>query len=240
MSRKEKKRLLIIPARAGSKRVPNKNIRNFCGKPMIIYSIETAFNLGIFDEIHVSTESIVIKKIVENTGCKVPFLRPESLSDDFTTTIDVYKFVVSKYIELGKSYDEVWTLLPCAPLLAVDDLHNAYKLFLSYKSKFPVISVVECNCYESQSFDIVKDFLMLSDGGKLKVRSQDLSLKYKSAGAFGIFPSEHILNRDINNFTNSSLGSPLSRINAVDIDNEDDWVLAEAIYYGKKYIDSMN
>jgi N-acylneuraminate cytidylyltransferase len=239
MNCKEKKRLLIIPARAGSKRVPNKNIRNFCGKPMIVYSIETAFNLGIFDEIHVSTESIVIKKVVEKAGCKVPFLRPESLSDDFTTTIDVYKFVVSKYIELGKMFDEVWTLLPCAPLLAGEDLHNAYKLFLSYESKFPVISVVECNCYESQSFDIVGDFLMFSDGEKLKVRSQDLSLKYKSAGAFGIFSSEHILNRDINNFTASSLGFSLSRINAVDIDNEEDWALAETIYYGKKYIEAM-
>ncbi len=239
MSCKEKKRLLIIPARAGSKRVPNKNIRNFCGKPMILYSIETASNLGMFDEIHVSTESIIIKKIVENAGCEVPFLRPENLSDDFTTTIDVYKFVVSKYIELGKSFDEVWTLLPCAPLLAGKDLHNAYKLFLSHESKFPVISVVECNCYESQSFDIVENFLTFSDGEKLKVRSQDLSLKYKSAGAFGIFPSEHILNRDINNFSTSSLGFPLSRINAVDIDTEDDWALAEAIYFGKKYIEEM-
>ena len=235
-----KKRLLIVPARAGSKRVPQKNIRNFCGKPIILYSIETATNLGIFDEIHVSTESESIKKVVENAGCEISFLRPQSLSDDFTTTIDVYKFVVTKYIDLGKSFDEVWTLLPCAPLVAEEDLLNAYKLFLNHESKFPVISVVECNCYEAQSFDIVENFLIFSDGRKLNVRSQDLSLKYKSAGAFGIFSSDHILNRDINNFTASSLGFPLSRLNALDIDNEDDWDLAEVIYYGKKFISDQS
>ncbi len=237
---KEKKRLLIIPARSGSKRVPNKNIRNFCGKPMIRYSIETAANLAIFDEIHISTESESIKKVAENAGCEVPFLRPYNLSDDFTTTIDVYKFVVKKYLELGKIFDEVWTLLPCAPLLAEDDFHNAYKLFLNHESKFPVISVVECSCYESQSFDIVENFLIFSDGRKLNIRSQDLRLKYKSAGAFGIFSPEHILNRDINNFTASSLGFPLSRLNALDIDNEDDWALAEVIYYGKKFISEQS
>ena len=103
-----------------------------------------------------------------------------------------------------------------------------------------IIIVVECNCFESQSFDIVENFLIFSDGGLLNVRSQDLSLKYKSAGAFGIFSSDHILNRDINNFTASSLGFPLSRLNALDIDNKDDWDLAEVIYYGKKFISDQS
>ena len=233
-----KKRLLIIPARSGSKRVPNKNIRNFCGKPMITHSIENALKSNLFDEIHVSTESPIIKGIVENAGVIVPFMRPANLSDDFVTTIDVYKFVLNNYLAQGMCFDEVWTLLPCAPLISAVDLYEAYNLFLKYESKFPVISVVECNCHQSQSFKIENDFLLFSDAGKFKIRSQDLELSYKSAGAFGIFPPTHILDRSIDEFSMSSIGYLLSKVKAVDIDTEDDWELAEAIFYGKKHVEN--
>jgi pseudaminic acid cytidylyltransferase len=234
-----KKRLLIIPARSGSKRIPNKNIKNFCGKPIIHYSISTAIDSGLFDEIHVSTESSEIEKVISDVGLKLPFKRPQSLSDDHTTTIDVYKFVLSRYLDLGRRFDEVWTLLPCSPLLTKENLYEAYKLFLKHNSTYPVIAVVECECHASQSFSIDDDFLSFSSSKNFKVRSQDLVVKYKSAGAFGIFPVAHIINSDLDNFMNASLGHILKKSEAIDIDTIDDWELAEVIFQGKRLISNF-
>jgi pseudaminic acid cytidylyltransferase len=234
-----KKRLLIIPARFGSKRIPNKNIKNFCGKPIIHYSISTAIDSGLFEEIHVSTESSDIEKVVSDVGLNIPFMRPKNLSDDHTTTIDVYKFVLSRYLDLGRRFDEVWTLLPCSPLLTKENLYEAYKLFLKHNSANPVIAVVECECHASQSFSIDEDFLSFSNSKNFKVRSQDLASRYRSAGSFGIFPAAHIINSSSDNFMNASLGYILKKSEAIDIDTNNDWELAEAIFHGKRLISNF-
>ena len=83
------KRLCIIPARSGSKRIPKKNIRNFLGKPIMAYSIETALKSGVFDEVMVSTDDVEIAKIAISYGAKVPFYRSKENADDFATTFDV-------------------------------------------------------------------------------------------------------------------------------------------------------
>ena len=95
----------IITARGGSKRIPKKNIKDFCGKPIIAYSIEAALNAECFDEIMVSTDSREIAETAVRYGAKVPFMRSEKTSNDFAATADVIKEVLEEYEKLGKSFE---------------------------------------------------------------------------------------------------------------------------------------
>ena len=98
--------IAIITARGGSKRIPKKNIKDFCGKPIIAYSIEAALESGAFDEVMVSTDSEEIAQIAREYGANVPFLRSKETSDDFATTADVLKEVINRYGESGVKYDK--------------------------------------------------------------------------------------------------------------------------------------
>ena len=130
------KRLLIIPARGGSKRIKNKNIKKFNNKPIIFYSIESAKKSKLFNKIHVSTDSRKISNVVKKKGIEVDFLRPKKISDDKTALHDVYKFVVQKYEKLGFSFNEIWTLMPCAPNINYKDLISASKFFAYVRACF--------------------------------------------------------------------------------------------------------
>ena len=89
--------IAIITARGGSKRIPKKNIKEFCGKPIIAYSIEAALKSEMFDEVMVSTDSEEIAEIAKSYGANVPFYRSEKTSGDFATTIEVLKEVMKEY-----------------------------------------------------------------------------------------------------------------------------------------------
>ena len=109
------KRLAIIPARGGSKRIKNKNLKNFFGKPLIYYSILAAKKSKIFSEIHVSTDSKKILKYVKTQNISPAFIRPKKLSNDFTGIHEVLKYVVKKYKMLNFCFDEIWLLYPTNP-----------------------------------------------------------------------------------------------------------------------------
>ncbi len=98
------KSIAIITARGGSKRIPKKNIREFCGKPIIAYSIEAALNSGAFDTVMVSTDSEEIARIAKEYGAEVPFLRSEKTANDFATSADVIDEVLERYREMGKEF----------------------------------------------------------------------------------------------------------------------------------------
>src|SRR5947207_11884930 len=119
------KRIAIIPARGGSKRIVNKNIRDFCGKPMVAHVLGTAKASGLFDVIHVSTESTTIRRIVEDLGFRVDFLRPIELADDQTPIMPVLKYVADTFASRGQVFDQVWLLMACAPLIDSRDLNEA-------------------------------------------------------------------------------------------------------------------
>ena len=129
------KSIAIITARGGSKRIPKKNIKNFCGKPIIAYSIEAAIGADIFDEVMVSTDSDEIKEIAIRYGAKVPFMRSESTSNDYATTSDVLLEVVEKYEQLGKMYDVGCCLYPTAPFVTANILRSAYETFMTSSAK---------------------------------------------------------------------------------------------------------
>src|SRR5438445_10500267 len=108
-------RLAIIPARGGSKRIPDKNIRDFCGRPMIGHILETASASKLFDTIHVSTESRRIADVVRALGYSVDFLRPDILADDHTPSMLVLRYVVETYAAPRRQYDAICLLVACSP-----------------------------------------------------------------------------------------------------------------------------
>ena len=116
------RRLAIIPARGGSKRIPNKNVRDFCGKPMLAHILSAARDSGLFETVHVSTENAAIASVAAEQGYPVDFMRPDNLADDYTAIMPVMKYVVDEYERRGRTFDQVWLLMACAPLIAASDL----------------------------------------------------------------------------------------------------------------------
>ncbi len=182
------KRLLIIPARSGSKRIKNKNIKIFNGKPIIFYSILEALKSGLFSNIHVSTDSTRIKKIVEKIGLKIEFLRPKHLAGDYTPTVDVLRYVYNKFKKKNFLYDEIWCLTPCSPLIKSFDLISSSKLLKKHRNKI-VISVSKYNVPIEWAFTKKKNKLIPVKKNFYKKRSQDLEFKYHDSGNFVGIPN---------------------------------------------------
>src|SRR6056300_252800 len=117
--------IAIIPARSGSKRIPNKNIRNFHGRPMISYAISVALDSGLFEHVVVSTDDVGIAEIAKTMGAEVPFLRPAELADDLTPTVPVVAHAIEQCIIKGWSAEYVCCIYPAVPLLHPDDLASS-------------------------------------------------------------------------------------------------------------------
>tara|TARA_B110000003_G_scaffold274804_1_gene315682 strand:- start:735 stop:1430 length:696 start_codon:yes stop_codon:yes gene_type:complete len=223
-------RLAVIPARAGSKRIKNKNIREFCGKPMISHILDAAKKSSLFHKIHVSTESRMIEDIVKNLGYEVDFLRDSALADDHTGLLDVLSFVIEKYTLLGEAYDEVWMLIATAPLVSKDDLKSASKAYLSSDSDAPLKAITSFSIPIEWAETLDKrSELEPVNKDALKVRSQDFEKKYYDAGLFYIYSI-----KDIQTFTqNQNLnyqGFIMPKIKSVDIDDLEDWQIAESFF----------
>ena len=147
------KRLAIIPARSGSIRIKNKNIKDFHNKPIIQYTLNNAIQSKLFTDIHVSTDSKKTTKLVEKLGLKVNFLRPKKLSTDKASLIDVLKYVTKNYSQKNKFYDEVWLLYACAPLINYHDLIKASKYYNKTKKDLPMMSMKEFEAPVEWSFE---------------------------------------------------------------------------------------
>ncbi|MDD4210118.1 MAG: pseudaminic acid cytidylyltransferase, partial [Bacteroidales bacterium] len=121
------KNIAIIPARGGSKRIPLKNVKAFLGKPILAYSIETALQSNLFEEVMVSTDDEQIAEIAVQYGAKVPFLRSDKTANDYADIAAVIIEVLGAYQERNLSFDAICCLLATAPLIQADDLKNTYK-----------------------------------------------------------------------------------------------------------------
>jgi N-acylneuraminate cytidylyltransferase len=225
------RRLAIVPARGGSKRIPDKNIRNFCGRPMILHTLLTARESNLFDVIHVSTDSARIADVVTEAGFAPQFSRPSELADDHTPLMPVLRYVTERFISGGQSFDEVWLLMACSPLIEADDLRGAAELFAAGGGKSPVLPVASYPAPIEWAFS-------RDDGGRLTalqpgmfaVRSQDLEARYYDTGSFCIFPTERVVQSDGAGNDSGFIGYSLPRKKAIDLDTEDDWRLAEIAF----------
>ncbi len=216
-------RLAIIPARGGSKRIPRKNIKNFHGKPIIAYSIETAIKSGLFDEVMVSTDDVEIKNISLELGAKVPFLRSENTSNDTATTLEVIREVLESYKKEDRTFDEVCCIYPTAPLMKSSHLTAGLDLLENeIASVFPVVPF---------SFPILRslkvdedNFVSMNWPEYSHTRSQDLPAAYHDAGQWYWLRPELISN---SLYSDNSKVIILSEMEVQDIDNESDWKMAE-------------
>jgi len=222
------KSVAIIPARGGSKRIPRKNIKSFHGKPLIAYSIQTALSSGLFDKVIVSTDDAEIAEVAEQYGAEVPFLRPDSLADDYTGTFDVVDHALGWLKEKGELFDFVCTIYATAPLLQPVYLKEAFV-------KLVESDAISAFSATSMPFPIQRTFKITGQGRcqmfwpeNYKTRSQDLEEAYQDAGQFywtrvGTKPQTIM-------FDERSIPIVLPRHLVQDIDTEEDWKRAEIMY----------
>lgn len=229
------KKIAIITARGGSKRIPKKNIKDFCGIPIIAYSIKTAIESGIFDEVMVSTDSEEIALISKKYGAVVPFMRSSSTSDDFATTEDVILEVLKKYKEIGKEFGQACCLYPTAPFVTVEILKEAVQI-MDEKEPAVVIPVVQFSYPPQRCFVIDNSgYAKFKYPEYIEARSQDLEKQYHDVGQFYVYNTEKLI-KENGKIIDDFIPIVISEMQAQDIDNEDDWKLAELKY---RYINDI-
>lgn len=216
--------IAVITARGGSKRIKGKNIRSFCGKPIICYSIEAALESGIFEEVMVSTDSKEIAEIAGAAGAKIPFMRSEATSGDHATTADVLKEVLDAYEKQGKSFSELCCIYPTAPFVTSQKLKEAYELLMSSDAD-GVMPVVRFS-FPPQRANVIREGRLVYQYPEFRTaRSQDLEPVYHDCGQFYFYK---VTGTDFNVETYVPLIVPETEVQ--DIDNEEDWVIAEMKY----------
>ena len=224
-------RLAIIPARGGSKRIANKNIRDFCGQPMITHVLKAARESGLFDLIHVSTESEAIRGVVEEFGLRIDFMRPMDLADDHTPIMPVLRYVLDEYMGRGAEVDCVALLMACAPMITSGDLCGAAELFDANGCKQAVLGVAEYPCPVEWAFRRKPNGVLVPlQPGMFSVRSQDLETAYYDGGQFCFMSSERVLAAVGAGSDEGFLGYPIQRFQAIDIDTLEDWRFAELVF----------
>ncbi len=215
------KTLAIITARGGSKRIPRKNIKEFCGKPILAYSIEAALKSGLFDEVMVSTDDKEIAEVAKKYGAQVPFFRSEKTSNDFATTGDVLKEVLDMYKDMGKKFDYYACIYPTAPFVTAERLKDCYQEFLKADTH-SLMPVVRFSFPPQRGLKIVDGSLEYVWPENALKRSQDLEPMYHDCGQF-YFYSTDPEKKGITPYI-------LPEIEVQDIDNIEDWEIAEVKY----------
>jgi len=210
----------IIPARAGSKRLPNKNMKLIAGKPLIGWTIEAANESELFDEIIISTDCEDVKNFSEEQGLSVPTFRPKNLCKDNTYAIEVILYHINK-----NKLDEVCYLQPTSPLRDSDDILESYKLFKK-KNANAVVSVQDLGIPFRWIGDPKEEF-----GNYLSQittdRSQDLRSAMVLNGAIYWFKSEAVVKYGNHLMSNNSYPYTMPREKSIDIDTLEDFMLAE-------------
>lgn len=219
-------RVAIIPARGGSQRIPRKNIRPFCGQPMLAWPIQAALASGLFDHIIVSTEDEAIAHCAVQWGASVPFVRPRSLADGFTPTRDVVNHAIGQIAEQHGMPDQVCCIYATAPFLRCTDLVASLHLLEQGQANF----VFSATPY---AFPIQRAFYQSGEGHiemfqpeHRLTRSQDLEPAFHDAAQFYWGKPEAFL-AGLPMFSGQSTPYVLPRHRVIDIDTAEDWEMAE-------------
>ncbi|MDA9806249.1 pseudaminic acid cytidylyltransferase [Alphaproteobacteria bacterium] len=223
-----KKNLAIIPARRNSKRIPQKNIKIFDGRPIIEYVIQTCIKSKIFDDVIVSTDCSEISKISKNAGASVPFIRDANLSDDFTPTINVVKHAIKFFKKKDINFHSICCVYATAPFLTSEVLFQGLKKLQSHNCNF----VFAAGVFSSSVLRAIdEDGSMLFPKHKLS-RSQDLKSYYYDAGQF-YWGTIEAFERNSSILGNKALPLQVDQRLAIDIDTIDDWHDAETLWKAK-------
>lgn len=227
-------KVAIIPARGGSKRIPRKNIKDFCGKPMIAWSIEAAQKSQCFDRIIVSTDDDEIAETAKKYGAEIPFMRPLSLANDYTGTIPVIRHAIESINTQNSPVSLACCLYATAPFVSSDDLKKGLKTLKHTEADY-AFSVT------SYPFPIQRA-IRLNNVGRIEMfqpehfntRSQDLEEAYHDAGQFYWGTAEAWLHEKII-FSASSVPILIPRHRVQDIDTHQDWLRAEIMFNTVKF-----
>lgn len=224
------KTIAIIPARGGSKRIPNKNIRLFCGQPIISYSIKVALETGIFDEVIVSTDDEKIANVSREFGASVFELRPFEISDDKTGVLTVLAYELASLAKKGEKPDDICLIYATAPLIRKQDIVESYELFKDSKKDF-VFAAAEFTAPIFRAFTILKDgTAKMLQPENYHSNSQDLPTACHDAGQFCWGRSQAIMEPGSVVFSERGIPFLLPAIRVADIDTIDDWDRAEWLY----------
>ena len=222
-------RICVIPARGGSKRIPRKNIRDFLGKPMLAWSIEAALKSECFEQIIVSTDDCEIAKRAKEFGAETPFLRPSELADDYSSTSEVVCHAIKWYQERGKDLDAVCCLYATAPMIDVADLRKGLAMLeRGVSDQFIFTATTYASPIQrALRIDQQSGLTHMWQPENFCKRSQDLENAYHDAGQFYWGRPEIWLSKT--NLFQGSAPLILPRWRVQDIDNEEDWTMAESI-----------
>jgi pseudaminic acid cytidylyltransferase len=222
-------KIAVIPARGGSKRIPRKNIRMFCGKPIIAYSVAAAQQTGLFDQVVVSTDDEEIASVAREFGATTPFIRPKEIADDFTGTNAVVKHAIAWFNERTSNVRHACCLYATAPLVQARFIKEGYEALSRSDAAF-AFSIT------SYAFPIQRAMRITPDGRVDAIypehrmtRSQDLEPAYHDAGQFYWGTARAFL-EDMPLFAPHSIGVLLPRHLVQDIDTLEDWDRAELMY----------
>ena len=218
----------IITARGGSKRIPRKNIKEFCGKPILAYSIEAAIASGVFDTVMVSTDDEEIAEIARKYGAEVPFFRSEKTANDYATTNDVLLEVPEEYEKRGAHYEMAACIYPTAPFVTGEKLRDALER-LRQSDADTLIPVVPFSYPPQRAMIVQEGRLVFKFPQYLDSRSQDLEPHYHDVGQFYVFKTE-AFRRNRKLMVGNILPLTVSELEVQDIDNMTDWEIAEMKY----------
>jgi pseudaminic acid cytidylyltransferase len=221
--------ICVIPARGGSKRIPYKNIREFCGKPMIAWSIEAAIESGCFERIICSTDNEDIAAVAREYNAETPFLRPKILSDDYSTITPVISHAINSLQTDGKNIDSVCCIYATAPFIQSKDIINSLKQMIVDGADY-------CFSVTNYPYPIQRSIRITEENRcemlypeKYNSRSQDLEEMYHDAGQFYWGKSDAWL-KQRNLFSKHSSPYVLPRYRVQDIDTKEDWRKAELMH----------
>lgn len=222
-------KIAVIPARGGSKRIPRKNIKEFCGKPMIAYAIEAARATGLFAHVVVSTDDPKIAAIAKDYGAETPFVRPPDLADDYTPTVPVIAHAVTFFESIGLSFEYVCCIYPSVPLIQHEDIKVALELLHANTEadySLPVTAFTSS----------IQRALRRNPSGRLTSfypeyelrRTQDLEPAYHDAGQF--YWGRKQAWQSNPHIHQSGVGLTIPNWRVVDIDTQEDWERAEKMF----------
>lgn len=217
----------IITARGGSKRILHKNIKEFCGKPILAYSIEAALKSNLFHEVMVSTDDLEIAEVAQQYGASVPFMRSAETSDDFATTADVLFEVLENYRKIGKIFQKICCLYPTAPFITAEKIKIAMELLNKGDSVVPIVKY----SFPPQRSMIIQEsgYIRWKFKENRNLRSQDLEPYYHDCGQFYCLRTKRFIEtREL--IMEHTIPMIIPELEVQDIDNQEDWEIAELKY----------
>lgn len=228
-------KVAIIPARGGSKRIPKKNIRFFCGKPMIAWSIAAAKESGCFDQVLVSTDDADIADLAQELGADIPFVRPAELADDFTGTNAVTAHAIRTLQQNGAVIEAACCIYATAPFLTAQVIRDGEQLLNQHQDAAFVVTVTEFEFPIQRAVTLdAQGRLVLREPQHLTTRSQDLPACYHDAGQLYWGRPKAFLD-DLPVFAPHTLPLVLPKHRVQDIDTPGDWQRAELMFKAQEH-----